>query len=46
MPLPVDMGEPPNTNTAATITKANAVCLLVPAGALQYCLTTVPFRLV
>ncbi|MFE9743160.1 hypothetical protein [Streptomyces sp. NPDC006477] len=45
VPLPADVGQPPNTNTAATITMANAVCFLVPAGALQYCRTTVPFRL-
>ncbi|MFJ2058297.1 hypothetical protein ACIOMM_20460 [Streptomyces sp. NPDC087908] len=43
--MPADVGEPPNTNTAATIATAHAVCFLVPAGALQYCRTAVPFRL-
>ncbi|MEU7011418.1 hypothetical protein [Streptomyces sp. NPDC046332] len=45
VPLTVDAGELPNSNTAATMPMANAVCFLVPAGALQYGPTTVPFRL-
>lgn len=43
---PVDVPEPPKTNTTATIPMARAVCLLVPAGALQCALTTVPSCLV